>query len=184
MPDDRVLNIIDEAGKIIGEETREKIHRLGLLHREVHVWFYTSKAEIIFQHRAKDKDTFPDLLDASVAGHVEIGDSPLETALKEIEEEAGIKVKEKDLIFIGTIRNNSYDPATGTTNNAAKLVYAYKYDDGLNNLKVEKGKGIGFEAWPLEKIFTLLPEDKKRFIPTILGKDILSVFREIQKLIK
>ena len=84
MADNRKLNIIDEDGKIIGEETRENIHNRGLLHREIHVWFYTAKDEIIFQHREKDKDTYPDLLDATVGGHVEIGSDYENTALQEL----------------------------------------------------------------------------------------------------
>jgi len=68
MSQERRLNIVDEEGNIVGEETRENIHKNGLLHREIHVWLYTPNREIIFQHRAKDKDTYPDLLDASVGG--------------------------------------------------------------------------------------------------------------------
>ncbi|MCL4437679.1 NUDIX domain-containing protein [Patescibacteria group bacterium] len=85
MADNRKLNIVDESGNIIGEETRCNIHKNGLLHKEIHVWFYTPKGEIIFQHRAKNKDVYPDLLDATVGGHVEIGDDYEHAALKEIE---------------------------------------------------------------------------------------------------
>ena len=84
MADNRKLNIIDEQENIIGEETRENIHNQGLLHREVHVWFYTPKGEIIFQHREKDKDTYPDLLDATVGGHVEISLDYENTALPDL----------------------------------------------------------------------------------------------------
>ena len=42
------LNVIDEQGNIIGEETREGIHREGLLHREIHVWLFNKKGEDIF----------------------------------------------------------------------------------------------------------------------------------------
>jgi 16S rRNA (adenine1518-N6/adenine1519-N6)-dimethyltransferase len=62
----QILNVVDESGKILGEETRENIHRQGLLHKEIHVWLFTPNKEIVFQHRGKDKDTFPDLLDATV----------------------------------------------------------------------------------------------------------------------
>ncbi len=34
-----LLNIIDEEGNVIRQETREKIHKLGLLHQEINVWF-------------------------------------------------------------------------------------------------------------------------------------------------
>src|SRR3990167_4461167 len=105
MKDDRKLNIVGEDGEVIGEATREDIHKQGLLHREIHVWFFTPKDEIIFQHRAKDKDTYPDLLDATVGGHVEIGSDYEDSALKEMEEETGIKANKNDLHFIETIRN-------------------------------------------------------------------------------
>ena len=91
MIDDRKLSIIDESGKIIGERTREEIHTKGLLHKEIHVWLYTPKGEIIFQHREKDKDTYPNLLDATVGGHVEIGEDYDHAALKELQEETGIQ---------------------------------------------------------------------------------------------
>ncbi|MFA6136105.1 MAG: NUDIX domain-containing protein [Candidatus Paceibacterota bacterium] len=184
MSSERKLNIVDEKGNIVGEETRDNIHKKGLLHREIHVWFYTSKGEIIFQHRAKDKDTYPDLLDATVGGHVEIGDDYKNTALKEIEEETGIKVEKNNLSFIQMMRSESYDQITGMTNNVVRAVYAFRYDDQIENLKIEKGKSIGFEAWSFEKLFNISENDKKYFIPAIFKKEILAIFREIQKLIK
>ena len=182
MTDNRKLNIIDEKENIVGEETRDNIHKQGLLHREIHVWFYTSKGEIIFQHRAKDKDTYPDLLDATVGGHVEIGDNYENTALKEIEEETGVKATKNNLTFIQITKSKSYDQVTGMTNNVIRAVYAFRYDDGVENLKIEKGKAIGFEAWSFEKLFNISEDDKKYFIRAILEKEILDIFRQIQKL--
>ena len=82
-----MLEVIDENDNTVGLETRAKIHQDGLLHREIHVWFVTPQGEIIFQHRAKDKDTYPDKLDATVGGHVEPKMSYEETAIKECKEE-------------------------------------------------------------------------------------------------
>lgn len=181
MADNRKLNIIDENGNIIGEETRENIHNKGLLHREIHVWFYTPKGEIIFQHRAKNKDTYPDLLDASVGGHVEISSDYENTALQELEEETGIKAEKNNLTFIQMVRSKTFDTVTNKTNNVIRAVYAYRYDGKVKNLKVEKGKAIGFESWPIEKIFNISDEDRKRFIPSILNKQVLDIFRKIKK---
>jgi isopentenyldiphosphate isomerase len=36
-----MLEIVDENDNVIGLETREKVHREGLLHREIHIWFVT-----------------------------------------------------------------------------------------------------------------------------------------------
>ena len=182
MVDNRKLNIVDENGKIICEETRENIHNQGLLHREIHVWFYTPKGEIIFQHREKDKDTYPDLLDATVGGHVELGSDYENTALQELTEETGIKTEKNNLVFIQIVRSKTFDTATNKTNNVIRAIYAYRYEGKVEDLKVEKGKAIGFESWPLEKIFNISDEDRKQFIPAIFEEGVLNIFRKIQKL--
>lgn len=182
MADNRKLNIVDESGNIIGEETRENIHKQGLLHREIHVWFYTLKGEIIFQHRAKDKDTYPDSLDATVGGHVEIGSDYENAALQELEEETGISAAKDNLAFIQMMRGKTYDKTTNMTNNVIRAIYAYCYDSKIEDLRVEKGKAIGFEAWSLEKIFDISVKDRQRFIPVMLKDEFLGIFRKIQKL--
>ena len=183
MADNRKLNIIDESGKNIGVETRENIHNQGLLHREIHVWFYTPKGEIIFQHREKDKDTYPDLLDATVGGHVEIGFDYENTALQELSEETGIKTEKNNLAFIEMVRSKTFDTATNKTNNVIRAIYAYRYEGKVEDLKVEKGKAIGFELWPLEKIFNISDKDKNRFIPSIFEKQNLEIFAKIKELL-
>ena len=63
-----MLEVVNEQDIVIGLESRSMIHQKGLLHREIHIWFITPEGEIIFQHRAKTKDTYPDKLDATVGG--------------------------------------------------------------------------------------------------------------------
>jgi len=163
-----ILNIVNENDEISGERTRESIHQDGLLHREVHVYFITPNQDIIFQHRAKDKDTFPDLLDATVGGHVEIGASYEKTAVKETEEETGLKIDISDLIFINKIKKYSKDQATGKINNVFNARYLYIYRGNVSDLKIEVGKSLGFEVWSLERLLALTANDKNRFIPYIL----------------
>ncbi|MEI6529402.1 MAG: NUDIX domain-containing protein [Candidatus Falkowbacteria bacterium] len=163
-----LLNIVDDNDEIIGEVSREEIHRLGLRHREIHVYFVTPSRELILQHRAKNKDTYPDLLDATVGGHVEIGHSYEDTVLKECEEETGIKLELSDLIFIDKIKRESKDITTGKNNKVYGCRYLYIYRGDLKDLKIEEGKALGFELWPIESLLTLSEEEKSRFIPYIL----------------
>ncbi len=183
MSDDRKLNVVDEDENIVGVETRENIHKIGLLHREIHIWFYTPQGEIIFQHRAKDKDTYPGLLDATVGGHVEIGDDYMGTALKEVEEETGVRVEEGELQYLKTDRSSSYDNLTGKKNNVIRAVYAYCYTESVSDLRVEDGKAIGFESWPLDTILDISDDDRKRFIPTIFEHNNLESFNMIRNLL-
>lgn len=163
-----LLNIVDEDDNIIGEKSRVEIHTSGLLHREIHVYFITPNNELIFQHRAKDKDTFPDLLDATVGGHVEIGQSYEETAIKEVEEETGVRVSPADLVLIQKVKCCIEDQATSKINNAFTTRYLYYYSGDIASLRVEAGKALGFELWSIDSLLNLSETDKARFIPPIL----------------
>jgi isopentenyldiphosphate isomerase len=175
------LNIVNENDGIIGEETRQLIHEKGLLHREVHVWFYTPKGEIIFQHRSKDKDTYPDLLDATVGGHVDIGDGYEEAAIRESKEEAGVVIKPEDLVLLKKIKTRSEDAVTHTINYAFKTEYAYLYEGTIEDLVIEEGKSIGFEFWPIDKLLSLSEREKEKFTPNIFKEELREIFILIQK---
>lgn len=179
------LNIVDEDDQVIGEETRENIHKNGLLHREIHVWIFNDKGEILFQKRSENKDVFPGLLDASVGGHVEIGDTYDETAVKELEEETGIKADKKDLILIKKLRRRGFSDKNGMTSNAFRMEYAFRYNGLASDLKIEDGSATSLEFWPIEKILNLSEEDRLKFIPALVSvEDFLDVYRQIRKLIK
>jgi len=177
-----ILNVVDNDDKIIGEKTREEIHQEGLLHREIHVYFVTPQKELIFQHRAKDKDTYPNLLDATVGGHVEIGDSYEKTAIKEAWEETGVNINVADLIILNKTKRSSEDKTTGKINNAIRQSYIYIFKGCLNDLKIETGKSLGFEIWPIEKLLAIDDGDSKKFIPYILEFSKTEVIKFINKL--
>lgn len=178
-----MLEIIDENDNIIGLETRAKIHQDGLLHREIHVWFITPQGEIVFQHRAKDKDTYPDKLDATVGGHVEPNMSYEETAIKECKEEAGVDIDVGNLVFLAKIKKKSFDKATGLTNNTIRSQYAYLYTGPISELQIERGKAQGFEAWKIGDVSNLSEADKDRFIPVFLDNDMQDLFNKAKGLL-
>ena len=183
MDTEEMLEVIDEGNNSIGLETRDTIHRKGLLHREINLWFLTPKAEIIFQHRAKDKDTYPDKLDATVGGHVEPGMSYEETAIKECEEETGLRLRPADLIELPQTIKSSYDSSTSKTNNVIRNNYAYVYSGPISDLRIEAGKSEGFEAWPIDSLGRLSAEDNDRFVASILDEDTLALFKRAREIL-
>jgi len=178
-----MLEVVDENDNVIGLESREKIHKEGLLHREIHVLFITPRAEIIFQHRAKDKDTYPDKLDATVGGHVEPGMSYGETAVKECKEETGIDIDPQKLVLLSKMRKRTIDEATGLINNAVRTEYAYLYEGRMDDLVLEVGKAIGFEAWKIDGLPKLSNSDKDRFVPLIFSDEHIFLFNKAKKLL-
>lgn len=167
MPDS-YLEVVDEAGKVVGRELRSTIHRLGLLHREIHVWFMTDDGMIVLQRRSSSKDTYPLLLCATVGGHVEEGSSFLSTALIEVREETGIALGEADLVRLGTVRATDIDPVRGTINNALREVYRHSFQGDVEDLEIEAEDGGGFEMAPLEDILRRQGQWPQEMVPALL----------------
>ena len=107
-----ILDIWNENGKPTGQSAdKALLHQEGLFHPTVHIWFYTPTPNILLQKRAANKQTFPNLWDVSVAGHVASGETVLEGATREIEEEIGLSVKpeELDLNSVDAVRLFSFE---------------------------------------------------------------------------
>ena len=100
------IDLVDENGIPSGETVLRSIaHAKGLRHRTAHVWVYrrhNERAEVLLQKRAENKDSYPGCWDTSSAGHIRAGDEPADSALREMEEELGIRAEKKDLCLIGT----------------------------------------------------------------------------------
>ncbi len=84
------LPIVDETDQVIGQKTRQQIHQLQLRHRAVHILVFNSQGQIFLQKRSMQKDLNKGLWDTSAAGHVDPGESYLQTAQRELQEELGI----------------------------------------------------------------------------------------------
>jgi len=92
---EEILPVVDNQDKINGKSTRKEIHAKGQLHREVGI-FITSSNKILLQKRADNKKW-----DTSCAGHVGIHQTYLKAAIRELEEELDIRLKEQELHYLG-----------------------------------------------------------------------------------
>lgn len=103
---DELIDILDAAGNPKGISLmKSEAHQKGLFHSTVHIWFYTSNGQVLLQQRGKNKNTFPLLWDVSVAGHVGSGEIIETSAVREVEEEIGLKIKPLDLLKIGVFKS-------------------------------------------------------------------------------
>lgn len=98
------FDIYDAKLNHLGVKDRDEVHRDGNWHRTFHCWvIYRDDAGldwVIMQKRAANKETFPNKIDVSAAGHLSAGESPLD-GVREIEEELGLQVDPADLIPAG-----------------------------------------------------------------------------------
>ncbi|MBI2637557.1 MAG: NUDIX domain-containing protein [Candidatus Sungbacteria bacterium] len=77
--------MVDENDTILGEASRQNAHHEGLLHRVAVTYLINDAEEILINERADNG-----LLDHSSAGHVDVGESYLEAAKRELKEELGV----------------------------------------------------------------------------------------------
>lgn len=179
-----MLDVVNEQDEVIGVESRDVIHEKGLLHREVHVLFYTPKGTMIFQRRSMKKQSWPGRLIWAASGHVETGKTYLETAQIESREETGLEIPFEDFHFIGTVNNLSQiDPQDGIINNSIRKVYTYKYSGELNELKIEPEEGDGFVEYPLKDMLNLPESEKKKFVPSTFNSQYQGFIRQILEMI-
>ncbi|RRQ48258.1 NUDIX domain-containing protein [Maribacter algicola] len=103
---DELVDILDNQGNPLGvSRMKSEAHREGFFHPTVHVWFYTSDGQVLIQQRGRQKDTYPLLWDVSVAGHIGAGESIEKSAVREVSEEIGLKIRPSDLQKIGVFKS-------------------------------------------------------------------------------
>ncbi|MDP1884620.1 MAG: NUDIX domain-containing protein [Candidatus Moranbacteria bacterium] len=178
------LNIVDENDNIIGEETRRNIHENNLIHREIAVWVFNDNHEILLQKRSMRKERHPGLWSASCAGNVEISDSYEGAALRELEEETGIKAAKEDLIFLEKLKKGDFSVKFQPGNSHFKAVYAYRFNGKLSDLRLDEGESTSLKFWPIDKILSLADEEKREFVPSLVNDEkYLDMYRKIKSLI-
>lgn len=98
------FDVLDEAGAKTGATApRSEVHRRGLFHRAVHTWlFCPSSGELLLQQRAACKDSWPLRWDISSAGHLSAGDESRSAAVRELEEELGLRFPASRFEFLFT----------------------------------------------------------------------------------
>lgn len=91
MPEE-IFDVVNERDEIIDAKPRSEVHRLGLLHRAVHILVFNSAGEVFLQKRSMSKDTHPGCWDSSCSGHVDHGEDYDFSAVRELSEELGISI--------------------------------------------------------------------------------------------
>jgi isopentenyldiphosphate isomerase len=91
MPED-IFDVVNERDEVIDRKQRSEVHRLGLLHRAVHVLVFNARGQIFLQKRSMKKDRQPGVWDSSASGHVDSGEDYDITAVREVWEEIGLRL--------------------------------------------------------------------------------------------
>ena len=173
------LDIVDEKGIPIGEiVSRDEAHNLGIQHRTSHVWIVkkTEKGyDILLQKRSLNKDSFPGMYDTSSAGHIKAGDEPLESALRELYEELGIKAQEAQLLNIGIFHGEYSKEFHGKIfkDNEISFVFIYQGNVDIDKLVLQESE-IDEVCWfDLDEVWNEIRHSRDRICVPLGSLEIL-----------
>ena len=94
---EEIFDVVNERDEVVGREPRREVHRLGLMHRAVHVLVFNAAGQVFLQKRSMKKDRQPGLWDSSASGHVDSGEDYDASAVRELREEIGLELAEAPL---------------------------------------------------------------------------------------
>lgn len=149
---EEMLDILNSDGTLGGYATsRKEAHEKGLWHRSAHIWFVNSKGEILLQKRSENMKSHPGKYDISAAGHLTAGDSFVDGALREVEEELGIKLTKEDLVKIGEVSNESTQHNGTYINKEYNDIYLVHKDIPISDFIVQEEEVDLIKYVPVEE---------------------------------
>lgn len=170
-----VFDIVDEYGKPTGETIERGLaHKEGVRHRTAHIWIareVNGKWQVLLQKRAQTKDSFPGRYDTSSAGHIQAGDEPLESAIRELQEELGIVASPEELKYAGTF-NIRYEKEFHNKlfkDNEIAFVYVYLGEIDIDDIIVQEEELECVEWFDLEETYTECLAHNQKFCVPVKG---------------
>jgi isopentenyldiphosphate isomerase len=160
-----ILEIVDESGSVLGTAKRSELHgNPSLIHRVVHVLVFDKKGRLLLQKRSLHKDVAPGKWDTSIGGHINPGEDTLSAALREMEEELGVKQCTVEYLYCYLFSNHIESELVST------FLCIY---DGTFSFNEEEIEEIAF--WDMEKIKSNLG---KGVFSNHFEKEIVTFFKK------
>lgn len=132
------FDILDENGNKTGKtKLRSEVHKDGDWHKAIHIWIINDNGDILLQRRCATKDSNPNMLDISCAGHLTAGDDSLSGAIRELKEELNLDIKQEDLQFIKTLKRSSKYTET-FINNEFDDLYILRTNKSIDDMKFQE----------------------------------------------
>lgn len=185
-----LFDICNEEGQPIGGIVeRSHAHAEGICHRTVHVWvvrMVDGKYQVLLQKRTENKESFPGCFDTSSAGHIQAGDEPLESAIRELEEELGIHASPEQLNYAGKFHIHYEMEFHGHPfkDNETSFVFCYQEPIDIAKLTLQKEEVEAVEWFDLEEVHEACLTRNPKFCVPIEGLQTLMKYLNRQYPVK
>ncbi len=153
---DELVAIVNENDKVIGTDTRDNVHKKGLLHREIGVIVFNNNGEMLLQKR-KDNGRYS----FSAGGHFSAIENYLQGTIREAREEIGIELKENDLKQIAKLRRDVNRDEL--RNNVFLEIFETRKDFKIKDFKIDKSEVESINFFSIEQIEKMISETPENF---------------------
>jgi isopentenyldiphosphate isomerase len=160
---EELVDIVDDADKVIATVTRSEMRAKRLQHRSVGIAVISSDGRLLIHRRSESKDIWPGWWDIAAGGVVASGESYEDAARRELAEELGIEVAEMD--FLG--RAHYVDDDLAAICHGYRVVHdgPFTFNDG----EVEEARWVTFgELDTMRATHHFLPDSIAMLLPLIL----------------
>jgi isopentenyl-diphosphate delta-isomerase type 1 len=159
------LDILNDKGEKTGESVPyTDVHTKGLIHRAVHMWIMNSKRELLLQRRSPNKGSYPNHWDISAAGHVSAGQSSVEAAQREMEEELGLELPNSAFRYLFSVEQHIVINNGTYINNEFNDVYLVLLDKNIEEMKIQKEEVAELKWITVDNLKKLLIDKKEPIV--------------------
>lgn len=160
------FDLYDKNGKQLNQtKLRAEVHRDGDWHMAVDVWILNSRGELLLQKRSKQKESFPGLWEVSCSGHISAGEDSRSSALRELQEELGLEIREKELKLLFKTKDSCITNKGTFVNNEHKDVYLVKKDLEIQDFKLDPLEVSEVKFMKIEDLKQHIEDHDKTFVP-------------------
>ena len=176
---DEYIEILNEDDSFSGKSIlKSEAHKNGVYHASTHIWLCNNNNQVLIQKRAANKDSFPDLWDISVAGHISFGETPLTSALREIKEEIGLELQAEILQAAGTYKKEIVH-SKHFIDKELHYIFICKTSFDLEDLSAQTSEVSALKLIPLDAFLKIT--ESTEFVPH--GSDYFQlIYKALQKI--
>ena len=178
------LEIYDENNQDLNQAVeRNIVHEKGLFHREISVWILNEKNEFLIQKRASTKKNQPNKW-ALCAGHIDAGETEIEAALREVEEEVGIQNLKADDFILYDIQKHVSKNTNDIINNHFKYCYILRTNLKENDFIIQKEELSEVKYITFEELFEKSEKEPDNYVNSLKGELLKTNFNKIKEKLK
>lgn len=185
-----IFDIVDENGIPTGETIQRTVaHDKGIRHRTAHIWIVRNTdngCEVLLQQRSYNKDSFPGRYDTSSAGHIKAGDEPLDSALRELGEELGIKAEPAALTYIGKFPIQYEREFFGKPFRDCEVAFVYLYTEpvDINALTLQADEVESVKWFAIDEVYKACVNHSPEFCVPVDGLNLVRRYMITGSIIK